>query len=152
MADETKIHFLNVGHGDCTVIKHPWQLTVIDTANAEAIDESVIKHKLGSDVKKAVTYYTYRELGLSDRQALAKAGITLDLTNPVEFIKTHYPGEAMFRYIQTHPEMDHMRGLAALKRSVEIVKFWDTENHRPGNAIGASDESDWKAYQEMRFQ
>jgi hypothetical protein len=34
-----KVHFLNVGHGDCTIIRHPdGRLTMIDINNAKDFD------------------------------------------------------------------------------------------------------------------
>jgi len=150
MAGETRIHFLNVGHGDCTVIKHPsGRITVIDTSNAEEVDKAVIDRKLGIDVRKQLIYRQYRESGLSERRALAKAGVTLELTNPVEFIKKAYPGQSIFRYIQTHPEMDHMRGLEAIRDRIGITNFWDTKNHR-NCSTSESDRADWEAYQQLR--
>ena len=35
-----KIHFLNIGHGDCTIIEHAnGNLTMIDVNNGEELDE-----------------------------------------------------------------------------------------------------------------
>lgn len=143
-------HFLNVGHGDCTILKHPsGHISVIDTSNGEEIDSAVVESKLASDTTKRIQYAVAKAFGSSTRAALNKAGITFDLTNPVEFIKARYPDESIFRYIQTHPELDHMRGLDALENSFIICNFWDTANHRSFTPR-ASDEPDWEAYQRLR--
>ena len=48
-------------------------------------------------------------------------------TNPVEYIKRWHMSD-IFRYIQTHPDMDHMDGLKNLANSKLIINFWDTTN------------------------
>jgi len=145
------VHYLNVGHGDCTVIKHPsGRITVIDTSNGEAIDESLVEGKLRRLRKDRASFEMFRTIrGLSTKAALQKLGASVELTNPVEFIARMYPRQTVFRYIQTHPEMDHMRGLDALRDHHDLCAFWDTNNDRTDD-VRASDEADWKAYQRMR--
>jgi competence protein ComEC len=144
------VHFLNVGHGDCTVIKHPsGRITVIDTSNAEELDEETVSAKAGRDGPKRARYELMRSLGFSQRKALASAGVKLELTNPVQFLTDTYPRQQIFRYIQTHPEMDHMRGLKPLLETHGVTAFWDTDNHRSFTPRD-SDKADWKAYQSYR--
>jgi beta-lactamase superfamily II metal-dependent hydrolase len=152
---ELKVHFLNVGHGDCTVIKHPsGRITIVDIHNGSELDddsENEILKALGwSDLKIAVEKAT----GASKNQLLEKAGYNIPRTNPIEFLKQNYPGERAFRYIQTHPEMDHMRGLKALASNIGYNCFWDTANTKetpefhPFN--GENDREDWEEYQRVR--
>ncbi|HZS16312.1 MAG TPA: hypothetical protein VFA51_00095 [Candidatus Udaeobacter sp.] len=36
----TRIHFLNVGHGDCTIIEHAsGHITMVDINNSDSLDE-----------------------------------------------------------------------------------------------------------------
>lgn len=115
-----KIHFLNVGDGDCSIIELPdGEIMMIDIFNG---------------YKK--NFYT-------------------NTINPIQYLKKICPSvNQIYRYIQTHPEMDHMEGLAELKRNFNITNFWDTENKRPKPnfntpyAIGR--EEDWLVYQEFR--
>ena len=53
-------------------------------------------------------------------------------TNPIEYLKEHQI-KSIFRYIQTHPDMDHMDGLYNLVNTVPIQNFWDTANLREFN-------------------
>jgi len=148
--NELTIHFLNVGHGDCTVIRHPsGRITVIDTSNGEEIDDSIIEAQLRRNDAIRLQYTIYRALGRSKREALRTAGVDLPLTNPVSFIRENYPGQSIFRYIQTHPEMDHMRGISALDSQIGFTNFWDTNNSRICKPE-THDEEDWAAYQRLR--
>jgi competence protein ComEC len=144
------VHYLNVGHGDCTVIKHPsGRITVIDSSNGEAIDEQRVDAKLRALRKDRRIFDLLRARGLSEKAALKQLGAFVELTNPIEFIARTYPKQNVFRYIQTHPEMDHMRGLAALLEHHDPCAFWDTDNDR-NDKMRASDEADWKAYRRMQ--
>ena len=145
------IHYLNVGHGDCTVIKHPsGRITVIDSSNGEVIDESRVEANLRRLHKDRAAFELFRALrGLSEKAALKQLGASVELTNPVEFIARMYPKQNVFRYIQTHPDMDHMRGVAALLEHHDLCAFWDTDNDKDEERR-ESDEADWKAYQDMR--
>jgi competence protein ComEC len=145
------IHYLNVGHGDCTVIKHPsGRITVIDSSNGEVIDEARVEAHLRRLRKDRASFDAFRTLrGLSEKAALKQLGAPVELTNPIEFIARTYPKQNVFRYIQTHPDMDHMRGVAALLEHHDLCAFWDTDNDKDEERR-ASDEDDWKAYQRMR--
>ena len=144
------VHFLNVGHGDCTVIKHPsGRITVIDTSNGEAIDDERVTAKLNATGGSRLLYGVYRAVGFSAKRALREAGAEIELTNPVEFLEKTYPGETVFRYIQTHPQMDHMRGIAALFERHYISAFWDTANTRDCEPQ-SYDVDDWNAYKRLR--
>ena len=92
-----KVHFLNVGKGNCVVVKFPsGRLAVID------IDDSRVD-----------------------------AGNPLQ--DPVQFLNKNYPNESIFRFVLTHPDMDHMSGLDELCRSRTITNFWDTQNNKTVN-------------------
>jgi beta-lactamase superfamily II metal-dependent hydrolase len=114
-----KIHFLNVGNGDCTIIELPdGNLMMIDIFNGNNFN-----------------YYS-------------------KTINPITYLKNNFKTKEIYRYIQTHPEMDHMDGLNELRKNFQIINFWDTENKRPEPnfntpyAIGTK--NDWLAYQDLR--
>lgn len=113
-----KIHFLNVGDGDCTIIELPdGNVMVIDIFNG----------------------YNH---------------FTVQRVNPIFYLKNKIKTKEIFRYIQTHPEMDHMEGLAELKKYFNIINFWDTNNNRSKPDFNSwytvGKEEDWFAYQELR--
>jgi competence protein ComEC len=168
------VHFLNVGHGDCTIIKHPSDhLTVIDINNGTELDvestEALAKaynlrpyYNMLDDIRRNRRSYIDR-LGVSkarqfitttERQALqelVRKGYDITLTNPVEFLKLLYPSTNIFRYIQTHPDLDHMRGLTALRsENIQIVNLWDTEHEKTPEFQSDSDEEEWAEYQKLR--
>jgi competence protein ComEC len=103
-----RIHFLDVGHGDCTIIEHPsGRITVID------LDET-----------------NYKSCILYIRALLTKRNSNI-----------------IHRYIQTHPDMDHMRGLSRLLSEFEVLNFWDTRNIKTiSNFTSENDRTDWLAY------
>jgi beta-lactamase superfamily II metal-dependent hydrolase len=51
------------------------------------------------------------------------------------------------RYIQTHPDMDHMRGLSRLLSEFDVLNFWDTRNTKTISGFTSdNDRLDWLAY------
>lgn len=159
------IHFLNVGHGDCTIIEHPdGKYTVIDINNGENLDADSRReinatvatprpHHLGLGLA-GLGLYSQPGLGLRAQPATleshAAPAYDVQLTDPVRFISTRYQNRPPFRYIQTHPDLDHMRGLAALIAAGHSpVNFWDSA-HTKQPDLQASDVADWNAYVELK--
>jgi competence protein ComEC len=50
------------------------------------------------------------------------------LTDPVAYMQKSFEGKSIFRFILTHPDMDHLSGLNELADKFSIINFWDT-NH-----------------------
>lgn len=114
-----KVHFLNVGKGNCVVIKFPsGRLTIVDIDNSRIDDENET------------------------------------LQDPIKFLDDYYPGEPVFRFILTHPDMDHMSGLHELNQKRNIVNFWDTEHSKTVDfgkmGLGNYSKEDWLAYEKLR--
>ena len=61
---------------------------------------------------------------------------------------------SIFRYIQTHPDMDHMDGIAAMFKAFSPLNFWDTDNTKEllNSSWGGSSYSkeDWEFYKLLR--
>jgi competence protein ComEC len=79
------------------------------------------------------------------------------LTNPVDYVSRLTPKGTkpiLSLYVQTHPDMDHMDGLAVLKEKCFILNFWDTRNKKPDpdfkSSYSKGSREDWEAYQELR--
>ncbi len=119
-------HFINVGKGDCTVVEPPsGRLTVID------VDDS-------------------RALSVIDWLVLAKSG-SAHITNPVDYIVNNFSSD-IFRFILTHPDMDHMSGIKELFRRKNVIHFWDTGNNKTNAGSwgsGPYNEDDWLFYEEL---
>lgn len=149
-----KIHFLNVGHGDCTVIEHAsGHLTMIDINNGDDLDSTSASEIAG----QTASQYDDQMIPLANILKLNKAGILkeagydVSLTNPIQFLADNYYGRPLFRYIQSHPDLDHMRGLAALRDAgVSITNFWDTDHSKTTEFISDADETDWNAYESLQ--
>src|ERR1700730_18421342 len=133
-----RVHFLNVGHGDCTIISHPsGRLTMIDVNNSQDYDSESFQELLKEERQKAAAYYSGLApfaptnalqgiglLGDSSYNALSASYVSYDtiyadaardskkeLTDAIEFLKRKYPGQSLFRLILTHPDLDHLLGL-----------------------------------------
>lgn len=164
------IHFLNVGHGDCTFVEFPDRLTMIDINNCKKLgkeSEAELRRKFAPKpptpswlTAAAVAGLGTPPVRLSQigsplgvpgifepqarsvsilAQALARVREEEDkkfkettdrLTDPIDYYKANFGGRSIFRYIQSHPDMDHMGGLYRLcfQEKIEIVNFWDTKH------------------------
>lgn len=153
----TTIHFLNVGHGDCTIIEHATgNITIVDINNSDSLDDDSRREIAAEYGITGADYATKRYLsallGESFRKKyLGESGYNVPLTDPVDYYLQRWPGKPIFRYILTHPDCDHMRGLSRLRQEgIRILNFWDTANARNLTAFAGNDEAHWKEYQRLR--
>jgi hypothetical protein len=73
-----RVHFLNVGHGDCTIISHPsGRLTMIDINNSQDYDDETFQELLKEKRQKADAY------GLAKTNALQASGLLGASYNPL---------------------------------------------------------------------
>ena len=101
-----KIHFLNVDEGDCSIIQHDnGKVTMIDICCGNIVEQQ----------SSGVTFSTE-----SVNTIKGNFNMKAYPTNPVEYIKRWHMSD-IFRYIQTHPDMDHMDGLKNLANSKLII-------------------------------
>jgi competence protein ComEC len=162
-------HFLDVGHGDCTIVDIPERLTVIDINNCKTLakeSETELKHSYQSPLPLANPflrpYGTPTSNLLSVLAQMAESEHKLQaakekLTNPVDYLKARFAGRQIFRYIQTHPDMDHMAGIhRLLEEGIEIANLWDTDHCivKDEDAMRSGevnhDIRDWHTYQRLR--
>lgn len=96
-----------------------------------------------SPVQNALTIYLER----LEAQAKAKN----ELTDPIEFLQKKYPFERIWRFVLTHPDLDHMRGLKSLHEKIGFDNFWDTGHTKPAPSFRSDDDKvDWEFYQQLR--
>lgn len=122
-----KIHFLNVKDGDCTIIQHETgRVSVIDICNGNEEQE----------------YNSLVESNLNMRE---------NSTNPITYIE-NLNIENIFRFILTHPDMDHLDGFENLFTKFTVINFWDTEHKKDIKEFknGKYKKTDWEYYLEMR--
>ena len=125
-----RIHLINVSPGDCSIIEHPsGRLTMIDicSGNSEEL-EAVAKAERADNAKKPLGNFRMCE----------------NLTNPIDYVKDR-GWNSIFRFILSHPDMDHMDGLERLVNKVGIANFWDTgyERDKPSFENSFYREEDW---------
>lgn len=209
-----RVHFLNVGHGDCTIIEHATgRITMIDincasdwdtdTYNELIADNPEIGNSLyellsGGSANRATNAFNLsgrtgagrattttqggpglggallRDLmlkpqpaetnystlkALSDYfktpvQRLTERGYTVPITDPIRYYLDRFPGRPIFRYVQTHPDLDHMRGLERLQEAgIQIINFWDTTHNKtfgPNDFQSDDDRKSWNKYLSYR--
>ncbi len=124
------IHFLNVKEGDCIWVKHATgHNTIIDISNGKA-EESIFESKFSSGNHNQKNHPV----------------------DPIAYFKERNLS-TVFRFILTHPDMDHMDGIKALFDSFEVYNFWDTENTKvmdEKSDWGQYSREDWDFYQSIR--
>lgn len=70
----------------------------------------------------------------------------------IDYLKS-FGVSSIFRFILTHPDMDHMDGLKSLFETFSVTNFWDTDNTKTMDATaswGKYNKADWDFYQEIR--
>ncbi len=136
-----QVHFLNVGNGDCTWIKHAnGANTVIDVCLAKA--ESLLK------AQDAATEM------FSTRPNMVRGNFNQAASpeNPIEYLQK-FGVNSIFRFILSHPDMDHMDGIQNFFETFSPINFWDTKNNKPKpdfNKPCRYSENDWDFYQSIR--
>lgn len=137
-----RVHFLNVKNGDCSWIQHAsGRNTVIDICNGNEVVD--LTERFNEMLKNDAV------LG----SLSGNYGYKNHPTNPLTYFSQHKMPKEIFRFILTHPDMDHLDGLNNLITNYEIVNFWDTDNNKQLNRDsfgGQYEYDDWLAYQRLR--
>ena len=95
------IHFLNVNEGDCIWIEHPSEHnTIIDISNGQEVT-NIFESASSSGNHNQKNYPV----------------------NPIEYLKDRNVS-TIFRFVLTHPDMDHMDGIKDLFETFEVLNFW----------------------------
>lgn len=183
-----RFHFLNVGHGDCTIIEHypSGRLTMIDLNNSQQFDtdsrREFIERLRRRQLEEAfggigLGLAQQRYGGLNALALPATTGLGLanqrfapgtlanvlaqmqqddeeaarELTDPIAYMLENFPGRSLWRFILTHPDLDHMRGLKRLYETVGFSNFWDITHDKSIYEFRSSaDREDWEFYQRLR--
>jgi competence protein ComEC len=148
------IHMLNVGHGDCTFVDFEGEyLTMIDINTSKSLREGDVA---GLAEAKGLSSQEFKTLPLVSGRTWEDVYRSI-LVGPLEYYRSHFDGRPIFRYIQTHPDMDHMTGLHAFfwQTGVEVLNMWDLDHARVKSEEdfdnpGSGDYYDWLMYELMR--
>lgn len=139
-----ELHFLNVKDGDCTWIRHPnGNNTIIDVCNAkEIVKEDSFAKAIGAYLLES----SVKGLGVSGNFKQKEYPV-----NPIEYLNS-FGVKSIFRYIVTHPDMDHVDGIKVFFEKFKPSNIWDTDNKKEMGSFEGSpyNEEDWKFYKSIR--
>lgn len=155
-----KIHFLNVGQGDCTIIEFPsGRVGMIDIDNLNILDEETAREVI-EEYSRSVEYLVAKAFGKDMTQEATEffRKQYAPLTDPLAYYDTHIGRDReIYRLVITHPDMDHMTGLYRLyeQERRSILNFWHTGFHDFNLADctwegSPYDERDWETYKKLR--
>ena len=122
-------HFLNVGHGDCTIVYWPER-----TVGEKTKDERIMMVDIYHD---------------EDEESFE---------NVIEYYKANFKNadgsiKPIFRLVCSHPHQDHICGLKKLcdDNGIKILNFWDLDHSFvPEDFNGhPTHEEDWNAYETL---
>ena len=129
-----KIHFLNVNQGDCIILEHnSGRKTVFDISAGNIEREN-----------------SQRQALLKHEASPAKGNYRMcqHPTNPLDYLAKLNASE-IWRFILSHPDMDHLDGFNALLNEFNVHNFWHSgaEKEKPDFAeYGGFNEEDWDRY------
>ena len=136
MADP-KVHFLNVRKGDCVILERSsGRVTVIDICcgNLTKVDHEMAE-MMRALVKKPAGNYRMCETPTNPIDYLSSKGLT-----------------SIFRFILTHPHLDHMDGIKKLFDGLSVTNFWDCGIRTEKPDFGEYEqylEEDWDFYDDL---
>lgn len=142
-----RIHFLNVKNGDCSWIQHAsGRNTVIDICNGNMPKDENLKERRNALFTSALDAWMTPNFSGNFR--------CKDFpTNPINYFLKHDMQKEIFRFILTHPDMDHLDGLNELANKFMILNFWDTDNDKTMDKDSFGSQyyyDDWSTYQRLR--
>ncbi len=138
-----RVHFLNVKNGDCSIIQHGCgHISVIDVSCARLPVE-----KFSMSYNKAFGVREARKPvpGNFDQKSHPD--------NPILYMQKHGITD-IFRFILTHPDMDHLDGICDLFTAFPVGNFWDTANTKEISdsefGLATRLRENWNFYQSLR--
>ncbi len=139
-----KVHFLNVRNGDCSIIQHNSKRVSVIDVNCASIP--VMGKSAGFSMAERYQRRPWEPVP-------GNYGQKEDEDNPILYLrKLQIP--QIFRFILTHPDMDHLGGIEDLFTEFRPSNFWDTANTKefaPGSFGSRTDlEADWGFYKNLR--
>src|SRR4051794_28690384 len=117
-----KVHFLNVGRGDCTIIEFPSGrigmvdidcLKTLDPSTEEEVTQAFFESQSFVQIANDFTsYFKAKDAFIRSRLA--------PITDPFLYFNSNIGYKDIFRLVITHPDMDHMTGIDRLCREKSI--------------------------------
>lgn len=162
--NKMRFHFLNVGHGDCTFVELPslpnestGRLMMVDINNSKSLptdDKQALAAARGltlNEFARPGSYSYYANKSWEDYYKEL-------LIDPYDYYTANFSGRSIFRYVQTHPDMDHMSGLHNFfwANKVPLINFWDVDHAKSKTESdfpegGKHSYLDWLVYTVLRM-
>jgi len=134
------IHFLNVGRGDCSIIQHgSGRVTVIDICNGNRNARGYRLLKTIAERPSPLGWLT------------GDYGMRENPTDPIRYLN-NLGVRHVFRFVLSHPDMDHLDGFKALVDEIGIWNFWDSgvRKEKPNFEGSPYSEADWDCHVTVR--
>lgn len=149
-----RLHFLNVGHGDCCIIEFDsGRKAIVDINRSSEFDEETVNEIIQESslsFNSKGTLETYFQLGVVDyNYVLEKCGYDIQLTDPIEYLQDNNI-TSIFRFVSTHPHMDHLAGLNSIKNDMFNIWICDNQFTQDNDLLSESQKEDWSAYLQFR--
>jgi competence protein ComEC len=151
------VHFLNVGHGDYTFVDPlSERLTMIDVNNSKSLptDDQIA---LAEKQRVSLPVFKGEAVTLSSEARSWEDHYRGMLVDPVDYYRSHFDQREIFRYIQSHPDSDHMSGIHRFywQEKVPLMNFWDIEHKKrldedDFEGVRKYQYIDWLVYQLLR--
>jgi competence protein ComEC len=146
-----RIHFLNVGHGDCAIIEFPTnnRVAMIDINKSSEMDDTSFSEL--EESYKDTKNFALNKFLFDGNEFLKTAGYDVELQNPINYLSGRGI-KSIFRFIITHPHMDHLTGLSELNECADISNFWILRNEfsQDFKKISEEQQKDWSFYKKLR--
>lgn len=130
-----KVHYLNVNQGDCIILEHDsGRVTVFD------ISAGNIERQQGNRARALVERHLTGAMG--------NYRMCQHPTNPLDYL-TQMGVNEVWRFILSHPDMDHLDGFDALLDEFAVLNFWDSgarKNKPDFSGYSGFREEDWDRY------
>jgi len=139
-----KIHFLNVGHGDCCIIEFDSnRIAMIDINRSTEVDNETANEIASLN---NIIDWEWR-FSRNKKMLLEHCSYNIKLTDPIEYLKNNSIN-SIFRFISTHPHMDHLLGLNCISTS----NIWICKNDfsQDEDSLSEEEENSWNTYKKFR--
>lgn len=149
-----KIHFLNVGHGDCIIIENfkTKRNTIIDINRSKEMDSHSLV-EVDEYFKNGLAFSNFRGLVFENQltqSIIESKGYDIKLTDPIEYLKQNNITN-IHRFISTHPHMDHISGIKALHDEIGFRNAWISNHSWKSNSkLNDSQQEDFDFYQKLK--
>ena len=130
---------MTAGEGDCSLIRHgSGRISMIDICGGNRSRQSKQERQSAilTEVAKAATGNPLGNYRMCEKP-----------THPLDYIED-YQLSPIWRFISTHPDMDHLDGFRNLIDTYDVTCFWHTgaSKQKPDFSGSPYNEADWDAY------